>query len=260
MRLAIAFFVVLTCAGSRHRARQQRKSIMHRTLPVLGALVLILAASSGFGQDARASSFPGSLRAGEVDCAGHRRSNAQIYVREVVLAGTALRGRPAAGQRRAVRSRRRHAGGSLVRRSLQGLQLDGVSGEGGIRRLLNGHDRLRPLHAPAGDERSVQLVEGAAGAVRAAADRRAVRAVASDGHHDDGFGLERHRSGGRSPARAARRGQGVARRLVARRAARGRLCGAESRQGGAAGRAGACLQPRGPARRAQPASHQQRLR
>ena len=160
---------------------------MHRTLPVLGALVLILEASAGFGQDARASSFSGSLRAREVDGAGHCRSDrADLRPRSRAPWHCAARS-SGLRQRRAVRSWRRHARGSVVRRSVQGLQLDGVSREGGIRRVLDGHDGLRPVHASAGDERSLQPVEGAAGAVRAAADCRAVCAVASHCHHDDGF-------------------------------------------------------------------------
>ena len=51
--------------------------------------------------------------------------------------------------------------------------------QGGLRCVLDGHDGLRPLHAPAGDERPVQFFEGAAGAVCAEADPGAVRAVAS---------------------------------------------------------------------------------
>ena len=66
---------------------------MHRTVPLLAALTLILIASSGFGQTAagllsvdhyvRVKSTAPSI-AGQA---------AQIYVREVVLPGTALRGR-----------------------------------------------------------------------------------------------------------------------------------------------------------------------
>jgi pimeloyl-ACP methyl ester carboxylesterase len=70
---------------------------MHRTLPVFGALILILAASSGFGQDGvRLLSVDHFVRVKSTapDIAGQ---TAQIYVREVVLPGTALRGRPAPG-------------------------------------------------------------------------------------------------------------------------------------------------------------------
>ena len=70
---------------------------MHRTLPVLGALVLSLAASSGFGQDGvHLLSLDHYVRVKSTapDIAGQ---TAQIYVREVVLPGTALRGRPASG-------------------------------------------------------------------------------------------------------------------------------------------------------------------
>ena len=70
---------------------------MHRTLRVLGALILILAASSGFGQDrVPLLSLDHYVRVKSTapDIAGQ---TAQIYVREVVLSGTALRGRPASG-------------------------------------------------------------------------------------------------------------------------------------------------------------------
>ena len=70
---------------------------MYRTLPILGALVLILAASSGFGQDGvRLLSLDHYVRV-KSTAPGIAGQTAQIYVREVVLAGTALRGRPAAG-------------------------------------------------------------------------------------------------------------------------------------------------------------------
>jgi pimeloyl-ACP methyl ester carboxylesterase len=70
---------------------------MDRTLPVIGALVLTLAASSGFGQDGvRLLSVDHYVRVKSAapDIAGQ---TAQIYVREIVLAGTALRGRAASG-------------------------------------------------------------------------------------------------------------------------------------------------------------------
>lgn len=70
---------------------------MHRTLPVLGTLVLILAASSGYGQaGAPLLSVDHYVRVKSTapDMAGQ---TAQIYVREVVLPGTALRGRPGPG-------------------------------------------------------------------------------------------------------------------------------------------------------------------
>jgi pimeloyl-ACP methyl ester carboxylesterase len=70
---------------------------MHRTLPVLGALILSLAASSGFSQDgAGLLSVDHYVRVKSTapNIAGQ---TAQIYVREVVLPGTVLRGRPASG-------------------------------------------------------------------------------------------------------------------------------------------------------------------
>ena len=54
-------------------------------------------------------------------------------------------------------------------------------------------------------------------------DPRAMRALASDRHHDDGIGLGRHRRGRRSPARAARRGSSGTRGMVPRRSAHGGL-------------------------------------
>src|SRR5687768_4593677 len=70
---------------------------MHRTLSGLGTLILILAASSGFGQDGvRLLSVDHyvPVKSTAPNIAGQ---TAQIYVREVVLPGTALRGRVASG-------------------------------------------------------------------------------------------------------------------------------------------------------------------
>ena len=70
---------------------------MHRSLPVLGALALILAASSGFGQDRvplLSVDHYVRVKSTAPNIAGQ---TAQIYVREVVMPGTALRGRAAAG-------------------------------------------------------------------------------------------------------------------------------------------------------------------
>jgi pimeloyl-ACP methyl ester carboxylesterase len=66
----------------------------HRTLRILGALAVSLAASSGFGQDGgRVLSLDHYVfvKSTAPDIAGQ---TAQIYVREVVLPGTVLRGRP----------------------------------------------------------------------------------------------------------------------------------------------------------------------
>jgi len=52
--------------------------------------------------------------------------------------------------------------------------------------LLDGHDGLRKVDAPRADERSVQFLEGAAGAVRPELIRP-VRAVAPVADHDDGL-------------------------------------------------------------------------
>ena len=69
-----------------------------RTFPILGALVVILAPSLGFGQDtSRLLSIDHYVRVKSTapDIAGQ---TAQIYVREVVLPGTALRARPGPGR------------------------------------------------------------------------------------------------------------------------------------------------------------------
>jgi len=70
---------------------------MYRTLRVLGALILILEASSGFAQDGvRPLSVDHYVRV-KSTAPGIAGQTAQIYVREVVLPGTALRGRAASG-------------------------------------------------------------------------------------------------------------------------------------------------------------------
>ena len=70
---------------------------MRRTRLSLAALMLVLAASSGFGQDSagliRLDHYV-RVKSTAPDIAGQ---TAQIYVREVVLPGIALRGRPAPG-------------------------------------------------------------------------------------------------------------------------------------------------------------------
>ena len=71
---------------------------MHRTLSLIGTLIVLLTASSGFGQDnGPLLSIDHYVRVKSTapNIAGQ---TAQIYVREVVLPGTALRSRPAAGQ------------------------------------------------------------------------------------------------------------------------------------------------------------------
>ena len=70
---------------------------MHRILRVLGALVLILGATSGFSQDGvtlLSVDHYVRVKSTAPDIAGQ---TAHIYVREVVLPGTAMRGRAAAG-------------------------------------------------------------------------------------------------------------------------------------------------------------------
>ena len=113
---------------------------------------------------------------------------------------------------------------------------------GGLRRVLDGRHRLRTIDAADGHERSVQPHARAAGALRADAHRRAVRAVVSGQRDDDCVGLERHRRGRRAPARAAACRARQPGRLVAGRSARRRLRGAASRERAAPGpaRAGVC--------------------
>ncbi len=80
--------------------------------------------------------------------------------------------------RRAVRARRGHAGGSRVRRAVRRLQLDGVPRQRGLRRVLDGHDGLRPLDASGRDERGLQPAGRAAGA-RSATRRARGRSASS---------------------------------------------------------------------------------
>jgi pimeloyl-ACP methyl ester carboxylesterase len=71
---------------------------MHRTVLVLSPLILILAASYGFGQDGvglLSLDHYVRVKSTAPDIAGQ---TAQIYVREVVLPGTALGGRPGSGR------------------------------------------------------------------------------------------------------------------------------------------------------------------
>src|SRR5262245_8535802 len=70
---------------------------MHRTLAVLGALVVTLTPASTSGQDANPLSLDHyvSVKSTAPDMNGR---TAQIYVREVVLPGVALRSRPADGR------------------------------------------------------------------------------------------------------------------------------------------------------------------
>ena len=166
----------------------------------------------------------------------------EIYVREVVEAGTVAARRTGCRSRGAVHPRRGHAGGSCLRRSLSGLQLDGLPGARRLRRVFHGHDRLWPFHASRRDERSLQSHERAAGAVRSFADFRALRRQLSAPDDDARFGLARYRRGGGSGARAASRGQAESAGVVAGRTALGGLRGAASGQGRQAGVAGARVQ------------------
>ena len=214
---------------------------MRRNISVLGSLALLLVASAAFGEDgSRLISLDHYVRvkstapaiAGQV---------AQIYVREVVLAGTALRGGPAPdGVVLFV-----HGAGTPAEVTFDVPYKDyswmaylAKAGFDVFSMDMTGYGRsTRPpaMNDPCNfsKEQQAQFVPNA--------DPGTVRAVSSYAHHNDGFGLERHRGGGRLPARAPPRGSGVARRLVARRPARRRLCGAESGEGGAVGCAGTCL-------------------
>ena len=116
--------------------------------------------------------------------------------------------------------------------------------EGRLRRVLDGHHRLRPLDAARADERSVQPVRRAAEAIRAEADPGAVQGHLSRPAHDHRLRLERHRRRRRSHPQVAQRAEGQHGGVVARRPARRRLCGAASRQGQSPGAAGARLRPR----------------
>ena len=128
------------------------------------------------------------------------------------------------GPRGAVRAWRGNSGRGLVRCGLSGLQLDGVSGARGVRRVLDGYDRLWAFHASDGNERLLQSVERAAEGVRADALPRELRAA----DDDDRFRLERYRGGGGPSARAAACGSGVDGGVVAGRTAGGRVYGATS--------------------------------
>ena len=68
---------------------------MHRTLQTLGALVLVLAASSGFGQERGPLLSLDHFVPVKSTAPAMTGQTAQIYVREVALPGVALRGRQA---------------------------------------------------------------------------------------------------------------------------------------------------------------------
>ena len=90
---------------------------------------------------------------------------------------------------------------------------------------------LRAYDTSTADERHVQPLEGAAGAVHPQVHGGTVQPHGVDRDDHDGVRLGRHRRGRRSPAQAARRGSCVAGGLVAGRPARGRLRGALPPQG-----------------------------
>ena len=130
----------------------------------------------------------------------------------------------ARGPRRSVRPWSGHARGSRLRRSLSGLQLDGLSRPRRFRRVRDGYDRLRPVDAARRHERPVQSLSNAQqltfvpGLI--AAPCAAVLRSADD---DPRIRLERYRRGGRPLARAAPCGAGQHGGLVAGRSARRRI-------------------------------------
>ncbi len=168
----------------------------------------------------------------------------QIYVREVVQAGIALRG--PAPDRVALFV---HGAGTPAEVAFDvpypGLQLDGVPGARGLRRVLHGHDGLRALHAACADERPVQSLARAAGRLHPRAHSRALFAQlsASVDHHR--VGLERSGRRDRLPAFAASCRQGEHGGMVAGRSARRRLHGAASGTSKPIGVAGSRVQSRG---------------
>ena len=123
------------------------------------------------GQPAHLDGRP--LRSESVGRPGDRRPNGAALRARAREARDDPARRAARRSRRAVRARRRHAGRGRVRRAVCGLQLDGVPRRGGLRRVLDGHDGLRPLDAADRHERRLQSVGGAADGARRA--RRAKR-------------------------------------------------------------------------------------
>ncbi len=179
-----------------------------------------------------------SLRARDVDGAGDRRAD-----RQHLCARARAGGRHHAGRRsrRAVRPRRRHSGGGGVRSLGAGLQLDGLSRQRRVRRVLHGHDRLRPLDAPGTHERSVQSLARATETVRAGADQRAVRGRLSQPTHEHRLRLERHQWGRRLHSRPPQGRAGQPRGVVAGWTTRRRLRGPASGKSPGAGAVGAGL-------------------
>ena len=146
-----------------------RRKSMRRHFSLWGPLVLLV---GGLRDDRRRRRAPRDCRSpcpGEIHRAGDRRPGSADLRSRGRARGQGVARRPGLRTGGAVRARRGHAGRSHVRRSLQGLQLDGLPRQRRVRRVLDGHDGLRPVDAPRADERPVQFLEGAAGAVRSAA-------------------------------------------------------------------------------------------
>ena len=151
---------------------------MHRTLRVLSGLILILAASPGFGQDRAPLLSVDHFVPVKSTAPAISGQTAQIYVREVVLPGVALRGRQAPDNVVLFV----HGAGTPAEVSFDVPYKDyswmaylAHAGFDVFSMDMTGYGRST---RPTGDERSVQPLERAAGAIRAAVDRRAVCAVA----------------------------------------------------------------------------------
>src|SRR5690606_9321461 len=127
------------------------------------------------------------------------------------------------GKGRSVHAWRRNARRGRLRRALCRLQLDGAPCRRGLRRLRDGHDRLRKVDAAERDERAVQLVRRAAAGADTVRAPGAVRAGPTRRADDDRIGLGRYRCGRRASPRVARYRARRADRLVAGRPARRRL-------------------------------------
>src|SRR6266702_3561130 len=120
---------------------------------------------------------------------------AAIYAREVVRAGTGLRNRASAN--RVVLFV--HGAGTPAEVSFDVPYQDYSWMESrarGFRRVRNGHDRLRPLHAAASHERPLQPVERAAARIGAGGRHRTVLPILWPEHGDDRLRLARHRRRG----------------------------------------------------------------
>ena len=179
---------------------------MRRDISVLCPLALLMAASAASGDDgSRLISLDHYVRV-KSTAPAIAGQEAQIYVREVVLAGTALRGGPAAdGVVLFV-----HGAGTPAEVSFDVPYKDyswmaylAKAGFDVFSMDMTGYGRsTRPpaMNDPCNfsKEQQAQFVPNLIPAPCAPSH--------PDAHHNDGFGLERHRRGGRLPARAPPRG------------------------------------------------------